>query len=107
MGVSGQYHAPAALYHSERTPGTHWIGGWAGLTVGLDIKAREKSFVSAGNQTLVFWSVLEELAQLVYPDYVYSTPALFCPPPCFLRLFLVPRFIRHFIFLLLLCYIII
>jgi hypothetical protein len=27
MGVSGQRHAPAALYPGERTPGTHWIGG--------------------------------------------------------------------------------
>jgi len=42
MGVSGQRHAPAALYPRERTPGTHWIGGWVGLRAGLDTEAREK-----------------------------------------------------------------
>jgi hypothetical protein len=35
-GVSGQRHAPAALYPRERNPGTHWIGGCVGLRVGLD-----------------------------------------------------------------------
>jgi hypothetical protein len=26
----------------ERTPGTHWIGGWVGLRAGLDTEARGK-----------------------------------------------------------------
>jgi hypothetical protein len=26
----------------ERTPGTHWTGGWVGLRAGLDTEAREK-----------------------------------------------------------------
>ena len=34
-GVSGQQHAPAALYHRER-PGTHFTGGWVGPRAGLD-----------------------------------------------------------------------
>ena len=34
-GVSGQQHAPAALYPRER-PGTHFIGGWMGPRAGLD-----------------------------------------------------------------------
>jgi len=34
-GVSGQQHAPAALYLRER-PGTHFTGGWVGPRVGLD-----------------------------------------------------------------------
>jgi hypothetical protein len=42
MGVSGQRHAPAALYPGERTPDTHWIGGWVGLRLGLDAGARRK-----------------------------------------------------------------
>jgi hypothetical protein len=42
MGVSGQRHAPAALYPGERTPGTHWIGGWVGPRAGLDAGARRK-----------------------------------------------------------------
>ena len=34
-GVSGQQHAPAALYPRER-PGTHFTGGWVGPGAGLD-----------------------------------------------------------------------
>jgi len=33
--VSGQQHAPAALYPRER-PGTHFTGGWVGRRTGLD-----------------------------------------------------------------------
>jgi hypothetical protein len=42
MGVSGQRHAPAALYSRERTPDTHCTGGWVGLRAGLDTEARGK-----------------------------------------------------------------
>jgi hypothetical protein len=42
MGVSGQRHAPAALYPRERTPGTHCTGGWVGPRAGLDTEARGK-----------------------------------------------------------------
>jgi len=34
-GMSGQQHAPAAIYPRER-PGTHCTGGWVGLRAGLD-----------------------------------------------------------------------
>ena len=34
-GVSGQQHAPAALYPWER-PGTHRTGGWVGPRAGLE-----------------------------------------------------------------------
>ena len=34
-GVSGQHHAPAALYPRKR-PGTHCRGGWLGPRAGLD-----------------------------------------------------------------------
>jgi len=33
--VSGQQHAPAALYPRKRT-GTHFAGGWVGHRAGLD-----------------------------------------------------------------------
>jgi len=33
--VSGQQHAPAALYPRER-PGTHFTGGWVGPRAGLE-----------------------------------------------------------------------
>jgi hypothetical protein len=42
MGLSGQRHAPAALYSRERTPGTHYIGGWVGPRAGLDAEIRGK-----------------------------------------------------------------
>jgi hypothetical protein len=42
MGVSGQRHAPAALYPQERTPGTHCTGGWVGPRAGLDTDVKGK-----------------------------------------------------------------
>jgi hypothetical protein len=41
-GVSGQSHAPAALYPRIRTPGTHCTGGWVDIRTGLDTEARGK-----------------------------------------------------------------
>jgi hypothetical protein len=40
MGVSGQHHAPAALYPGETVPGTNRTGGWVGPRAGLDAGAR-------------------------------------------------------------------
>jgi hypothetical protein len=49
-GVSGQRHAPAALYLVERTPGTHCTGGWVGPRAGLDTEVRGKDpLASAGD----------------------------------------------------------
>jgi hypothetical protein len=42
MGLSGQRHAPAALYLRERTLGTHCTEGWVGLRACLDTEARGK-----------------------------------------------------------------
>jgi hypothetical protein len=47
-GVSGQCHAPAALYPRGKDTGTHWIGGWVGLRAGLNAEARGKFFTSGG-----------------------------------------------------------
>jgi len=47
-GVSGQRHAPAALYPQERTPGTHCTGGWVGPRAGLDTESRGKIFALSG-----------------------------------------------------------
>jgi hypothetical protein len=43
MGMSGQRHAPAAIYPRERTPRTHCTGGWVGPRAGLDTENREKN----------------------------------------------------------------
>jgi hypothetical protein len=40
--MSGQRHAPAALYPQGKDPGTHWTGGWVGLRAGLDTEAKGK-----------------------------------------------------------------
>jgi len=40
--VSSQLHAPTALPPKERTPGTHWIGGWVGPKTGLDTVVKRK-----------------------------------------------------------------
>ena len=44
--VSGQQHAPAAIYPRER-PGTHFTGGWVGPRAGLD--GRKISFTPGFN----------------------------------------------------------
>jgi hypothetical protein len=49
MGVSGQRHAPAALYSQERILDTHWIGHWVGLRAGPDPEARENILYNINN----------------------------------------------------------
>jgi hypothetical protein len=41
-GVSGQRHAPAALYPRGMDPGTHCTDGWVGPRAGLDAETRRK-----------------------------------------------------------------
>jgi hypothetical protein len=43
MGVSGQHHAPAALYPRGKDPGTHCTGGWVGPRAGLDTENKGKN----------------------------------------------------------------
>jgi hypothetical protein len=80
MGVNGQRYAPAAPYSRERTPNTHWIGGWAGLRAILDTGTRGKSFASAGDRTSVARSssllsdiILTELPKHVCDGVKYSS----------------------------------
>jgi hypothetical protein len=53
-GVSGQRRAPTALYPQERVPGTHSIGGWVGLGVGLDTSWGENPLPLLGIKRHVF-----------------------------------------------------
>jgi hypothetical protein len=41
-GVSGQRHAPSALYPRGKDTRTHWIGGCVGPRAGLDSEVRGK-----------------------------------------------------------------
>jgi hypothetical protein len=42
MRVSGQRHAPAALYPRGKDPGTHSTRGWVGPRASLDTEAAGK-----------------------------------------------------------------
>jgi hypothetical protein len=42
MGVSGQHHAPAALYPRGKDLRYQCTGGWVGPRAGLDAGARRK-----------------------------------------------------------------
>ena len=53
-GVSGQQHAPAALYPQER-PGTHFTGGCVGHMAGLDGR---KNLVPTGIRSRTVQSVV-------------------------------------------------
>jgi len=53
MGVSDEFHAPAALQPPERAPGNHWIGGWVGPRPCLDAVVKEDIPPPVGNRTPV------------------------------------------------------
>ena len=55
-GVSGQRHAPGALYPRER-PGTHCTGGWVGPRAGLGKKAKAKQPVTGPEGLTAFQEV--------------------------------------------------
>ena len=61
-GVSGQQHAPAALYPRER-PGTHCTGGWVGPRAGLNGR---KNLVPTGIRSRTFQPVTQSLYRLSY-----------------------------------------
>jgi hypothetical protein len=76
-------HRPR-FYPRENIPGTHWIGGWVGLSAGLDTEARGKilCLCQVSNPCCTVFSqdtILTELAQLLNKtkraqDYFYLTP---------------------------------
>ena len=60
--VSGQQHAPAALYPRER-PGTHFTGGWVGPRAGLD---GAENLVPTGILSRTVQPVAQSLYRLSY-----------------------------------------
>jgi len=42
MKISGQFHALTTLPPKKRAPGIHWIGGWVGSRVSLDMVVKRK-----------------------------------------------------------------
>jgi hypothetical protein len=43
---------PGRFTHRERTPGTHWIGGWVGPRAGLDTVSKRKILTSCRDSNL-------------------------------------------------------
>jgi hypothetical protein len=44
---------PGHFTPEERAPGTHWLGGWVGPKVGLDVVANKQNSTPAMNRTPV------------------------------------------------------
>jgi hypothetical protein len=68
-GVSGQRHAWPRFTPGERTPGTHYTGGWVGPRAGLDTEARGKILClcrgkccNLVNWKMMIWKVREQHA---------------------------------------------
>jgi hypothetical protein len=60
------------LLPSERTPDTHWIGGWVGLRVGLDTQAKRKIGQVGTNPLSKFWGPRPGTKNLqLYSDLIY------------------------------------
>jgi hypothetical protein len=60
MGVSGQHHAPAALYPRGKDPGTHCTeAGWAPEPVWMQ-RLEEKSSAPVEDRTSVVQSVVSQ-----------------------------------------------
>jgi hypothetical protein len=68
MGVSGQHHAPAALYPRGKNPGTHLTGGWVGPEPVWTQRLEEKSSAYVGDRAPVVQSVVRHYT-------VWATPA--------------------------------
>jgi hypothetical protein len=71
MGVSGQHHAPAALYPPGKGPPAPIVqeAGWAPEPVWTQ-RLEEKSSASVGDQTPVVHSVVRH-----YTDWATGVPA--------------------------------
>ena len=75
-GVSGQQHAPAALYPQER-PCTHCTGGWVGPRAGLDGR---KISSPTGIRSPDRPARSQSLYRLRYPTYIYIFFLWRCDP---------------------------
>jgi hypothetical protein len=70
-GVSGQHHAPAALYPGERGPGTHFIGGWVGPRADMDAETRRKMLCLCRRSNPGRPACTQTLYWLSYPAYAF------------------------------------
>jgi hypothetical protein len=68
MEMSGQRHAPAALFPWERITGAHWVGCCVGFGAGLDTEVREEILCWGSNPGRPVCS--QTLYWLSYPSRV-------------------------------------
>jgi hypothetical protein len=71
--VGGEWSAssPGRFTPGERTPGTHWIGGWVDLRAGLGDVVKRKFLTLPGSNTNSY------VVQLLASPYThYAIPAL-------------------------------
>ena len=76
--VSGQQHAPAALYRRERH-GTHFTGGWVGPRAGLNGR---KNLVPTGIRSRTVKPVALSLYRLSYRAHVSMYVSTYCVCVC-------------------------
>jgi len=75
MEMSGQLHAPSALYPRERATGTHYRGGLLGPRAGLDTAVEERKIPrpcrqsNPGRPTCSLVNILIDLSR--FPDQSY------------------------------------
>jgi hypothetical protein len=70
--VTGRGWVVSVTSRPRFTPGTHWIGGWMGLTAGLDTEAWGRILClcrvsNPGRPVCSQDTILTELSQLLYP----------------------------------------
>jgi hypothetical protein len=74
--VGGEWSAsrPDRFTPGERTLGTHWIGGWVGLRVGVDEVEKRKFLTLPGLEfrTLGRPARSQSLYRLRYPGYRFK-----------------------------------
>jgi hypothetical protein len=73
MDVSGQRHAPVALYAWELTPGAHCTEGWVGLRAGLDTEARGKILYLCRGPVCVVYGVRLQSLSAAYMNIIALT----------------------------------
>jgi hypothetical protein len=67
---------PRPLYPADKSPCTHWIGGWLGPRAGLDDVENRKFLNPAGLKPPTPLSSRQSLFRLSYPDSSYSVTSL-------------------------------
>jgi hypothetical protein len=58
---------PRSLYHQEKSPGTHWVGGWVGPRAGQDY-GEEKNLLPLPGMVPLPITILTELSQQPIPN---------------------------------------